>query len=73
MSTTQNPSQNPFDWMTRAGVGAADVEWLSQMDGSLELHTNENRTRVERIYTKAMAGMLASASPVEIMRSMKLN
>jgi hypothetical protein len=73
MSTTQNQSQKPFDWMLRAGVGMDDVQWLSMMDGSLALHSNQNRARVETIFTKAMTGVLESPSPVDLLHLMKQN
>jgi len=70
MSSIQNPSLNPYAWMISAGVGEDDVEWLLQRQGSMELHASENRQRVERIYSDAMARVLNSTSPVALIQLM---
>lgn len=56
-------TQVSFQWMIPVGVDASDVEWLERMHGSKELHQPEAASRVERIYTVAMAGVLASDAP----------
>lgn len=56
-------AKKSFQWMTAFGVDPSDVEWLEQMNGTQHLHLPEAARRVERIYTKAMDGLLSSESP----------
>lgn len=53
-----------FQWMINANVNASDLEWLKRMEGSVELHATNNRERVQRIYTDAVAGLLSKAPTV---------
>ncbi|MCU6501924.1 hypothetical protein LPN04_29450 [Rugamonas sp. A1-17] len=57
-------SQTSFQWMNMAGVDASDLEWLTRLEGSIELHSPQNSARVERIYTAAAAGLLSRVSVV---------
>lgn len=65
-NTMQNvPTPNTsFQWMINANVNASDLEWLKRMEGSVELHATNNRERVQRIYTDAVAGLLSKAPTV---------
>jgi len=57
-------TKTSFQWMSKAGVTATDLEWLERMEGSVELHAPEHSERVERIFTAAASGLLSRVPAV---------
>lgn len=51
---------NDFRWMIQAGVCALEVLWLQRMEGSPKLTHPVAARRVQEIYRKAAAGLLAA-------------
>jgi hypothetical protein len=65
MPTLAAPKNQSFQWMSRVGINAADVNWLEVMNGSPELHLPGNRDRVAHIYQSAFGALLASPRPAQ--------
>jgi hypothetical protein len=57
-----------LQWMIAVGVGADDVLWLDTMLGSIESHMDDNRARIEAIYTSAIERLLSGATPTAHLR-----
>lgn len=65
MSTMTATLQKSFQWMQDMGVDPADVSWLESNTGSIALHSPEAALRVEKMYHKALTGIVLSETPVQ--------
>lgn len=73
MSTMTASNQKSFQWMLDMGVDPDDVNWLESHTGSTELHSPEAALRVQKMYCKALTGIVLSDTPVQYLAQTLLN
>jgi hypothetical protein len=72
MPTSANTVQKSLQWMINLGVDQGEVEWLGEMQGSMDLHLPIHRQRVEQIYSAAIGRWMESPDPEKLAATIAL-